>query len=441
MSYFILGYFAIRLFSFLCAPGHFFNTLISVLILAGVAYFLLKKDFRGWYIIAGEMILGGIGGFFNIEEISLRTALLVCSISIFIIQKIRAGQIKQAIQEDKFVCYFFLAIYSIVAISTVRGYLFGNDLKLIISDAIPYLFLLYYFPLKELWLVDKFKKLILNLVTATVIGNLVFVLFTFIIYSAGLAELQNTYYKWFRDVAGGKITDLKTGFFRIVLNEHLLLVPLLLYYLHKVINKHGRKLLSVLLLIILSVNLTRIYILALLFGLIIMFAWKNWRRWLVVSLASGLIFISSFTSIHLVSSRGQDLGWEVFGLRVQSIAKPEIEPSALSRMLLLPKIGEKIVDKPILGHGLGDAVTVYSPVVEKEITTPHFDWGYLEIWVEMGMIGILIWLGFLVLVLIKTKNIPILVSLLVINLTSPAFFHVMGIVLLIILLNNKKPYA
>jgi O-antigen ligase len=158
-----------------------------------------------------------------------------------------------------------------------------------------------------------------------------------------------------------------------------------------------------------------------------------------------LAFIAIFVTTHTLASRGHSLGLEIFGLRLQSIASPQIEDSSLSRLLLLPKILEKIKTKPIIGQGLGDTVTVYSPVFDTTITTSHFDWGYLEIWAEMGLYGLLSWavfITYLFYLFLKNKNdknisVAILLSFLVINITGPALFHVFGILLLIFLYNKK----
>jgi len=195
--------------------------------------------------------------------------------------------------------------------------------------------------------------------------------------------------------------------------------------------------------VILSINLTRIYILALMVGLLFLFTFKMWKKWLLTTILTIVILIFSFSSIHLLASGGKSLGWEVFGVRIQSIIKPNIEPSSLSRMLLFPKIWQQIQSEPAWGHGLGNEVTVYSPVIKKEITTPHYDWGYLEIVAEMGILGFLFWLTVIIYTFLFNKfkenhlNLVLLTSLLIINITSPALFHVMGIILLIILLSNS----
>jgi O-antigen ligase len=272
-----------------------------------------------------------------------------------------------------------------------------------------------------------------------IISNLFFVLFTFIIFSGNWVYLQGDYYHWFRDVALGKITDMGNNFYRVVLNEHLLLIPILLSGIYQTIKTSSKKItwfFVLPLLVILSLNLTRIYFLAMIIGLLFLFTKNNWKKWIIYSVAACLTIFISFTILHLSASRGQSLGWEFFGIRIQSITQPTIEDSSLSRMLILPQAIAKINNRPLLGNGIGDEITVYSPILKQQITTSQFDWGWLEIIAEMGILGLLAWLYFIVKIFLRKPPQHLtagLISLLIINLTSPALFHVFGIIFLILL--------
>jgi O-antigen ligase len=169
---------------------------------------------------------------------------------------------------------------------------------------------------------------------------------------------------------------------------------------------------------------------------------------MLVSICSLTLLAGSFVTMHTLASRGKSLGLELFGLRLQSIASPAIEDSSLSRLLLLPNILEKIKQHPITGDGLGDQVTVYSPVIKQTITTPQFDWGYFELVAEFGAITLIGWAAFIGMLirnfwLIRsTPNARSLfasfITLSVINITSPAFFHVLGILWLAGLLAESE---
>ncbi|KKR34605.1 MAG: hypothetical protein UT67_C0011G0002 [Candidatus Magasanikbacteria bacterium GW2011_GWA2_40_10] len=452
-------YFVIRLFSYFYSPGtplygaNPINWIVSATILLAAVYFLLKKDPRGWLIIAAELILGGAGGFLEIKSISLRTILLVFSIIIFICQTLKNKRY-DTIFANKTLLLIFVALFTAVGISAIHGYYAGHNPNLILADTIPYFFFLYYFPLKQLLDSEKFREISFSMLVAAIIGNFIFIYLTLAGFSSGHFILQDSYYHWFRDVASGKITDYGTGFFRILLNEQLLLVPLFLWLISTQINKQDSKnfifkISGAALLAVLTINITRIYLVALAAGILFLFSLKNWKRWLAYSAGAFIFFIFAFSLTHLAATKGKSLGWEYLGLRLQSIALPQTEDSSLSRLLLLPNILGKIKAHPLLGNGLGDTVTVYSPVFKANITTPHFDWGYLEIIDELGLIGLIAWIlviGYLIPARpaggLKVKQnrglLASVVALLVINITSPALFHVLGIVLIIYVLSSHK---
>lgn len=135
-----------------------------------------------------------------------------------------------------------------------------------------------------------------------------------------------------------------------------------------------------------------------------------------------------------MASRGKSLGWELFGLRLQSIVAPSLEDSSLSRLMLLPSILKKISSHPLAGNGFGDTVTVYSPTLHTTITTPQFDWGYLQLIDAFGLIALFAWMTLLVFMAGRLMSpqsprwcLASLVAILVSTLTGPTLFHVLGI--------------
>ena len=455
--YFAL-YFLIRIFSYFfnpptpLLPGSIINTLAAAVILCLSAYWVAKNDIRGWLIIASEILLCGSGNIFSVFGVSLRTLLLATSIAIFFYQTLKERNLK-SIFVFKFpnIAIFILLDWAII--SAALGAYHQHSIGLVISDFIPYLFFLYYFPLTKLLKSDRFKTAVFNLLAAAFLANAVFLFLTFIFFTFGLVHMQDSYYHWFRDVAQGKITPLGFDFYRLVLNEHLLLIPLIIFFTYQNIHRPNRlyDLCIIAGALLISVNLTRIYFLALIAGLIILFSRKMFKQWFINAfILLSCIFIF-FTGFYLVASRGADPGWSLFGFRVSSIVLPETEYSSLSRMLLLPQILYKIQLAPVLGHGLGDTVTIRSGhFIGSGITTPHFDWGYLEILAETGFIGLILWLIIIVYTwrFGKKKSgdyrplfTAILAAMLITNITSPALFHVFGIIVTTFLMAQSRVFS
>ncbi len=223
-------------------------------------------------------------------------------------------------------------------------------------------------------------------------------------------------------------------------------------------EKHHKmwRILLILSIIILVLNLSRGYFLALGIGLLVLKYKHTWKQWVKESLYTILLIIVIFSSLHFIASAGQSFGLELFGVRLKSFAQPQIEISTNTRMMILPAVFNIIKQNPILGVGLGATVTFVNYSTYESLTTPHFDWGYLEMWVELGLIGslMLIFLyGFVAYALIKKiKAIPgwrdfdvgllaAIISLLVMNITIAALFHVFGILFLIFALTIATKYT
>jgi O-antigen ligase len=75
------------------------------------------------------------------------------------------------------------------------------------------------------------------------------------------------------------------------------------------------------------------------------------------------------------------------------------EAAVASRWALLPELWKKIKIAPILGKGFGAAVTYKSSdprILEQnprgEYTTYAFEWGWLDIWLKLGFLGLMAYL-------------------------------------------------
>jgi O-antigen ligase len=138
----------------------------------------------------------------------------------------------------------------------------------------------------------------------------------------------------------------------------------------------------------------------------------------------------------------------------------EFEAGAASRWALLPVMKEAIAKHPIEGSGLGKTLTYITsdPRVRQHspdgsYTTHAFEWGWLDVWLKLGLLGVvaMIWLlisiGLRAWKKIKTKPIlafPVLgalISLAALNMFTPYLNHPLGFgyIAILMVLANPEP--
>ncbi|MBT3419171.1 MAG: hypothetical protein HN726_02260 [Candidatus Magasanikbacteria bacterium] len=446
-------YTLIRVLSFNIINAPHIQTLIAVLIVITLIYTTLRSPIHGWYILIGELLLGGTGHFVELSigslSLAIRTILIYSFIGTFFIKQYTQKNIR--LPRPLLITMLIPIIISIY--SALVGLLHGHETTAIIQDLIPYTFFLLIFPTYLLLKQYAHSKTIKTFFYTFIIGTSIFAIFTFILFALGIAEPQDpTYYRWFRDIIAGKVTPIGHNFFRIVEPIHLWLTPIIIYLAANIIKGSKNKT-NWIFLILLSfpfmMNFSRGYMLGLAAGLLFLLLLKQPKKWLYTSLAIGIMFFSSFTLMHLTTSKGASPGWDLFGIRISSIVRPETEVSALTRKTLLPPIIEKIKEHPFIGHGLGASLTFTDPLTNTIVTTRQFDWGYLELLVELGFIGTLLFMGsILYTIKIMYKKMPYnkattvaatLISILVITITAPALFHTIGVLYLVYI--HVTPYV
>jgi O-antigen ligase len=454
-------FFVLKIASFYLAPHIFLQAILVfiLIILLGVLFF--KNPYYALAIVLMEFFLGGSGHYFEFFGLSIRTVLT--SIFLFLWFSYSLANKKEMIKveiKNKFYS-FLLFLIILVFFSFLIGLINGHEIKNIIADFIPYSIFLFIFPFENLFKDKNFKYFFIRLVIVFILGSAVFALFNFVLFRLNIFEIHGEYYKWFRDVLGGKITYLTTYFYRIVLPEHLLITPILVFIASLLMRdeKHHKmwRLLFLASVIILILNFSRAYFMAIFFAYFILKYKHNFLKWFKVSLWSIIIFIAVFVMILFSSSLGKSVGLELLGLRFVSMLSPEIELSANTRMLKLDPILSMIKKETIFGYGLGTKINYIDPVTYTNIIDPHFDWGYLEMLVELGIITSFLFLLFYLFLIfelvkkIKEINsyhdvyIGILagfISLMVINITTPALFHTLGVFYLsLIIVFITKPIS
>ncbi len=442
----LIAFFSVRIVSYFIAPHVFIQNILSALLVSLLVTFYIKKPQYAWYLVIAEIFLGGAGHFLELFGISIRTLFLVTYILLYTGDRLIHAKKRAELILPRSLYILCGAFGLAILWAVINGMLRGNDTTHIIQDLIPFAFFALLLPAHQMIKDKSSYPFFIRLVTVFIFGSALFSLFTFILFSTGASVLQDPYYKWFRDIVGGKLTDLGSGFWRIVTPEHLLVLPLTIITTSLIMKKEKvNKFLYLALfscLLILTFNLSRAYFLAIVIALFPLLYKHTFKKWFTTSAITCASILIIFCTTSFVASGGKTLGLELFGLRLHSFTAPHIEESTYTRSALFKPILQKFEEHPILGSGLGSTITFTNPVTQKQITTPQFDWGYLEIGTEFGILGsltyfiLLLYIIFLTFQYIKTTTLHPdfvvgllggLVALFVTNLTAPALFHVFGI--------------
>ena len=452
-AWLLVGFFALRMGSFFLMGHSIIQGFIvfGIIMLFGMLYF--HETHYGWYLLLGEFFLGGSGHFLEFFGLSLRSILLITFLFLWLTQHIVQKHRRFRLRIDHRIGYALLVFGACIMLATALGIYHGHGMKQVLSDLVPFSYFILLLPFYHYFYKKETQEYFIRLVFVFILGSALFSLITFFIYSSGLGVIHDTFYTWFRDVAMGKITDVGNGFFRVVTPEHLLVVPAMLLMSSLIMRdeKHHTNWYVFLALgmLILVFDLSRIYILALGVGLFVLKYTHTLQHWLKVCAMNAAIFFLLFVGTSSIASGFSTTGLGLLGFRFASIVQPTIETSAYTRTVLLKPIYALIAQHPIIGNGLGSTITFMAPKTYAFVTTGQFDWGYLELLAEFGIVGILALLVVLMFVgyeliqkiasLSDYRDFYVgllagFVALLVMTITAPVLFHVLGVFYLVLLI-------
>lgn len=323
----------------------------------------------------------------------------------------------------------------LVFLASILGLKNHHALAFVKADIVPFLYFGLVWSFTQLN-PSRFFKLISVFTIFACTKSLLF----FIGFTNQIFVLQDPAYKFIRDVWAGKITFVTDYFYRIVFPEHLLLVPLFIYFVFSYHTTPRRQTLALMLAsgTVLALNFSRGYWLGLAGGILfLLFTNKFSARALKTSVYSALSVLVPLILLVFVTSHGRSFGLELFSSRLSSIVVPVAETSGATRLALLEPIKQQITTAPWFGQGLGSSVTFFDPVKKQTLTTTQYDWGYLELIAEFGILSAVFYVVFWIYaaaILYKKQRPDLsaaLLSLLIVTVTAPALFHIYGIIFLV----------
>jgi len=350
----------------------------------------------------GHLISYPIGGF----SISLRMALFLGVMLAWIVSFL-VGRTR--ISYSDFRLYPFIPVFAAVLLGFAVGFL-QNDPLTAFQDGNAYMYLGYLFPILSIEWNSERKRLILQVVAAAAIWICILTLGLLFVFTHFPEWMLGPTYRFIRDTRTGELTKMAGVLFRVFLQAQMSAVLLsFLVASFLFVRNVGRRtwwsiilLYSVLISVIL-ISLSRSFWVGIVAGVLTMlsivtvYARPTFRT---ATIAVGSISLATILSLALLAAivlfpypyrvgRVGDLTG-VLSDRTTNLSDVAIS----SRWNLLPPLLDEVRSSPLLGSGFGEEVTFKTDDPRARAINPDgtwttyaFEWGWLELWLKMGLLG------------------------------------------------------
>ncbi|MBU0646591.1 O-antigen ligase family protein [Patescibacteria group bacterium] len=450
-----------------------------ILIAAGTFLITLKNLEIGLAIVFaelfanshGHLMFAHIGGF----QIGLRMVIFLAVMLAWLVLVI-AGKEKLVYNTPKL--KIFIPLFIAVALGLIIGFV-QNGAGDAFRDGNAYFYLAYIFPILSIqWTAPK-RRMILQVLTASAIYIVILTLGLLYLFSHFLdQEFMANVYRFIRDTRTGEMTQMDSGIFRIFLPAQLTTVIAFLiftpFFWIKQIDKNAWACTLVTLALLFSViliSLSRSFwvgLLAAALAFVIMLVKFLWPGWPQVGKAIGSHLLSKILAIIILAVAiifpipKPTLSFTDLTSLLSSRSSTVSDSAIDSRWKLLDPMLEKIKAAPLMGNGFGQTVVFITddPRIRAEkpdgvYQTYSLEWGWLELWLKMGILGPLAFLYIFVMLwrglwpYLASKNawvglgfISALTLIYATHIFSPYLNHPLGlgfILFLIPFIQTKKP--
>ena len=402
-------------------------TCVLVFILAFIRYDLALL------VLLAELFIGSQGGYlftFGLEgglSLSLRMGLFLAIFGAWAIKTVLAI-IRRLRKQDDYgdlswltsmketgILWPYLGLLVIFAFSAVRG-LISNGFGDMFFDANGYAF----FAILPA-IVAGFRDLKLSpavgVLFAAVAASVLKALFVFYVFSHRMLYVASPIYIWIRDTRVGEITIMTGDFYRIFFQAHLFGLLLAVvgtaiaaYAISWRSNQYRCPLMMISwVAVALVLGLSRSFWFGVFFGaltLTTVFIWSKakasvWKRTFVLAMVAVVVAITVLVGTYAIPfpKKGAEFSLaSLLGNRVTSLD----DSAANSRWALLPILNKAGMVHPILGSGFGTRVEYQTSDPRTLADNPDglystysFEWGYHDLWLKIGLIGLIVYGWFL----------------------------------------------
>ncbi len=407
---------------------------IFVLIIGITAYLAATRIDLAMLVLLAELFIGSQGGYMvtlGAEqglEMSLRHGLFLIIVFVWfaeLVASTAAGGARRkeawawwgALRQHKLL-YPYLGVLAMICYGVARGLAQHHGYGLVFFDGDRYL---YYglFPA----LVTAFAKpnmlrhagAVLAAAVTTCVAKALVVLFFF---SHRVFVVAKALYLWVRDTRVGEITIQTADFYRIFFQSQIFIlvalfaVALLFAYAANDSGRMARRALAFVCwaMVAMVLSLSRSFWFGGAVGVIALVAIlglvraepKIWARLGLLGIGSVYVAVAIIAAVYFFpfpNKSGSLSISSLLGQRALSLS----DDAAKSRWALLPKLNEAAMEHPVLGSGFGRTVTyeTHDPRLlasnkTGSYTTYAFEWGYHDLWLKLGFLGLALYGWFLV---------------------------------------------
>ncbi len=371
-----------------------------------VAIVTAKNPFLGMCAVFLELFSNSHGHLFFAEtpflNVSLRMVVFLGFFSGYLVYLLGSKQFPRGVLR---VAPAFVLLALAVLLGFVQGFREQNP-AVVFQDGNAYIYLLYVIPFFAVQLTAVQKKTLLQILAAGAVWNVILSLVILYVFSHVGEGLLRMSYVFLRDIRLAEITDLGGGVYRVFIQSQFFAIAFGVLFLAFLFFGGGRTerlpAMSVLVGIwaVVLLSLSRSFWIGLIVAAVILLflVWYSRRREACWSILYIHVAVSAVCAVLLIALvvlfpiPSQRIGGNELADALR--ARTESDVAVSSRWALLDPMREKIVERPVLGHGFGTAVSFISddPRVRElnpdgRWSTHAMEWGWLELWLKMGILG------------------------------------------------------
>jgi hypothetical protein len=299
--------------------------------------------------------------------------------------------------------------FILLALAIAIGFIMGGvsrDPSIVFSDGNAYFFLLYIFPILSVHWTQERRHELLQLLASGAVWVLFLSLGLLYVFSHFGENTLRTVYTFFRDLRVAEITNLGSGAYRIFIQSQTFVVifGLMFFSFCAFVNcKRWWILFESLIITILLLSLSRSFWVGLAPAVVLIIALicskgrascRALMKQVPLHLAAVFLGVAMIYIVVLFPIPPQRVDSSFLAETFKDRAVEDQEVAISSRWNLLRPMVNLIIESPLVGHGFGKGVTFQTDDPRaREVspdgtwTTYSMEWGWLELWIKMGLLG------------------------------------------------------